>query len=389
MRVPLESIAAAVLVSIAIAGFAQYDSATPKSSVTNSSHLALRSAVSAQNSDVIVYERAPENSDPWPIDDIHLVNADGTNDKALTHDGHSHSPSWSPDGEHILFIHDAALQTELPFRENEDAKTHHAVELYVMDRDGGNPRLVQRMEPLIVDATWSPDGKSAVIQSAKTPPNSPRGSYLYLVSVDGRSEPRLLFPYRAANASWSPDGKKLLFSRKSETDCPLPDNPTRRAEPTQRPTQPCVPWTQWIANADGSNAVPFIDANSTGDTLEFERAWSPDGKQIVFAATDGPNYSAHSSQIYVMNEDGSGMRQLTNDPAWQSCRHPSWSADGRQITFSCTSSTAICLSPINDAGLPIMPWCVVRLFVISPSDPPVHLTPLAKNDGRSPSFAPK
>ena len=47
------------------------------------------------DSDMIVHERVPENSGPWPTIDIYSVNEDGINDRALTHDGHSHSPSWS------------------------------------------------------------------------------------------------------------------------------------------------------------------------------------------------------------------------------------------------------------------------------------------------------
>src|SRR5579864_2654181 len=115
--------------------------------------------------DTIVYERVPENSGPWPTIDIYSVNEDGTNDKALTHDGHSHDPSWSPGGRHILFIHDAALQKPDPYgpyREHAEFKSHHAVELYEMNRDGSDPHLLKRFEPLIDGAAWSPDGKKIV-----------------------------------------------------------------------------------------------------------------------------------------------------------------------------------------------------------------------------------
>ena len=39
-----------------------------------------------------------------------------------------------------------------------------------------------------------------------------------------------------------------------------------------------------------------------------------------------------NSDIYTINPDGSGLTQLTNDPAPEA--DPAWSADGKQIAFS-------------------------------------------------------
>ncbi|MGH9665504.1 MAG: TolB family protein, partial [Bryobacteraceae bacterium] len=89
----------------------------------------------AQNDGTIAYEHAPDGQAPWPVIDIYSSAADGTNVKALTRDGHSHSPSWSPDGRRILFIHDAALRTKPAYRESKKFESYHSVELYVMDRD--------------------------------------------------------------------------------------------------------------------------------------------------------------------------------------------------------------------------------------------------------------
>jgi Tol biopolymer transport system component len=55
--------------------------------------------------------------------------------------------------------------------------------------------------------------------------------------------------------------------------------------------------------------------------------WSPDGGQLVFYSR--PN---EKGQIYVMDSEGGGLRQLTND-AWENF-FPVWSRDGRWIYFS-------------------------------------------------------
>src|SRR5881628_158085 len=63
--------------------------------------------------------------------------------------------------------------------------------------------------------------------------------------------------------------------------------------------------------------------------------WSPDGRHIVFIRVqiDGTSGGTptHRSEIWVMNADGSGGRQLLATTA--SPEHPRWSPDGRRIAF--------------------------------------------------------
>ncbi|MEJ2634820.1 MAG: S9 family peptidase [Calditrichia bacterium] len=59
---------------------------------------------------------------------------------------------------------------------------------------------------------------------------------------------------------------------------------------------------------------------------------SPDGKKIAFVVT---KYSLEegksNSEIYLMNTDGSGLRQLTSND--ESDSHPRWSPDGKSLMF--------------------------------------------------------
>ena len=65
---------------------------------------------------------------------------------------------------------------------------------------------------------------------------------------------------------------------------------------------------------------------------EFPR-WSPDGTQIAFMSTRDGNY-----EIYVINEDGSNEKRLTNNI--YNDMFPSWSPDGKKITFSSKATAA-------------------------------------------------
>ena len=55
-------------------------------------------------------------------------------------------------------------------------------------------------------------------------------------------------------------------------------------------------------------------------------AWSPDGRKLAFVSERDGN-----AEIYVMNADGSGLRNLTRTPSHD--RDPAWSPDGRAIAF--------------------------------------------------------
>jgi Tol biopolymer transport system component len=266
----------------------------------------------------IVYTHAPDGSAPWPVTDIYSMGADGSNVKALTNDGHSHSPAWSPDGRRILFVHDSTLRTKPAYREQKGFESYHPVDLYVMDKDGSNRHLLRRLEPVIYSAGWSPDGKTLAITSIPEalanlphPADEPVRAGLFLLPADGQGELRLLLR-SAFTPSWSPDGKRLAFSAE----------------------QPRGLWAVHVANSDGSNDMQLTDPSHNGGSP----AWSPDGKLIAF---DEFVDQGRRQQIFIMDVNGTQVRQLTKDSNW-SCGHPSWSPDGEQIAFSCRSASAPC-----------------------------------------------
>jgi hypothetical protein len=83
-----------------------------------------------------------------------------------------------------------------------------------------------------------------------------------------------------------------------------------------------------FVRAGGGTVVTLTDAQSKG-MVAAEPRWSPDGARIAFVMS--PRGRLHSrADIYVMNADGSDLRQLT-DTVDSSA--PAWSPDGSQIVF--------------------------------------------------------
>jgi hypothetical protein len=65
--------------------------------------------------------------------------------------------------------------------------------------------------------------------------------------------------------------------------------------------------------------------------------WSPDDKQIAFSGSRGG-----MTDLYIVNADGKGLRQLTNDAYGD--LQPAWSPDGRRIAFATDRGTGTDLS---------------------------------------------
>ncbi len=82
---------------------------------------------------------------------------------------------------------------------------------------------------------------------------------------------------------------------------------------------------------DNGTAVRQLTNDSE---LDDSPAWSPDGKRIAFRSYR----SGYDGEIWVVNADGSAPVNLTPNalPATWDNRHPDWSPDGQSIVFAST-----------------------------------------------------
>jgi Tol biopolymer transport system component len=145
---------------------------------------------------------------------------------------------------------------------------------------------------------------------------------------------------------YSPDGRRIAFSGDEGTDpndeiYVVRDNGaelkqlTRAAGnndyPAWSPSGRKIAFTSdrsgyeqvYVMNADGSGQRQLTFDANTHDQLPD---WSPDGRRIAYEDGASPN-----GRIWVMNADGTGKRELTHGPGDDF--GAAWSPDGRQIAF--------------------------------------------------------
>jgi Tol biopolymer transport system component len=78
----------------------------------------------------------------------------------------------------------------------------------------------------------------------------------------------------------------------------------------------------FVMNPDGSGRHQL----SNNDRTDFDPAWSADGTLLAFSS------SGADADVWVMNADGTGEHDVSNDPTGPDIQ-PAWSPDGMQIVF--------------------------------------------------------
>jgi Tol biopolymer transport system component len=149
--------------------------------------------------------------------EIYTMNVDGTAVKRLTHEpGYDGGPFFSPDGRRIVYRRDSARDAASleGYRERlrEGLYAPETLEIWVMDRDGGNKKQVTRLGAASFAPYFHPDGRRIIFASNHPDPKG-RNFDLYIVGDDGEGLVRVTSdPTFDGFPMFSPDGKRLVFA---------------------------------------------------------------------------------------------------------------------------------------------------------------------------------
>ncbi len=213
---------------------------------------------------------------------LYILRAAATADspwRALTVDGLSRSPSWSPDGARIAYV-------QRPMRSD---NSH----IYLIDAGGGETTRLTRTDGAYRTPVWSPDGTRLAFSDGGV-----GNSDIFIVNSDGSGLINVTqSPAYDAGPSWSPDGARLaFFSDRDDKDLEV-----------------------YVVDVDGRNLRRLTNQLFGGGSSG--PVWSPDGRQIAFSLAASRE---DRSGIYIMNADGSFPIRLTQPPpnSWDSV--PAW-----------------------------------------------------------------
>jgi Tol biopolymer transport system component len=189
--------------------------------------------------------------------------------------------TWSPDGKRVAYI------SELRDPGDND--------LYSVSATGGKPRALTNNWAEEYAPVWSADGTMVALTRK-------RGRQPYVAMLRPGGKARLLV--RGADPAWSPDGRRLVFTRAGDV---------------------------YVVSSTGTEARSV----TTGAEEDSSPDWSPDGREVVFARR-----SAAGKDLWAIGVDGSTLRRLTNVQLGRDrctvveASDPAWSPDGREVAFS-------------------------------------------------------
>jgi Tol biopolymer transport system component len=130
--------------------------------------------------------------------EIYAMSATGAGAHALTSNSQDDGqPRFSPDNSRIVFVSERDGQAEI----------------YTMRADGSDQRRLTNSPGYDGDPTWSPDGTKIAFSSTRS------GGYrIWVMNADGSDQRKLsTAPYSVAPA-WSPTGEQIAFSAEGDTD---------------------------------------------------------------------------------------------------------------------------------------------------------------------------
>lgn len=232
--------------------------------------------------------------------EVFVMDAGGGSERRLTFTDDQtfdSQPAWSPDGRKLLF------------RSNRASSGSRDGDIWIMNADGSNQRLVEALDGDERYPAFSPSGRRIAFRS------NPEGdAEVYTMNARGRNVVRLTSNDTVDTApAWTPDGRRIAFeSFRHDPRAPKNRIPTSQEERELKAEL-------YLVNADGTGERRLTE----NDFHDEGQAPSPDGTMVAFTSLRHASPDGRlSSEIYLMRPDGADQRPLSPDPAKE--ESPDW-----------------------------------------------------------------
>jgi Tol biopolymer transport system component len=182
-------------------------------------------------------------------------------------------------------------------------------DIWTMDPDGRHlVNLTAKSKADDFNQSWRADGRRIAFMSNRVTATNPEGDYeIFIMKADGSHQRQITFnALDDESPAWSPDGRRIVFVRDFD------------------PIEGQIDDDLFTMNANGTEQRNLTSSPGVQDQ---EPNWSADGRRIAFLSDrDG------DLEVYTMRPNGSSVRQLTSNDAFEF--RPNWSPDSGMITFT-------------------------------------------------------
>jgi TolB protein len=257
-------------------------------------------------------------------DQIYTMNLDGSNIRLVsTGNGRTTCSYFYPDGKKILYSSTHLGAKECPprpdFSKGYVWAIYPSFDIFTAQPDGSDLKQLTK--------TPGYDAETTISQQGKLVFTSTRDGDLDVYTMDGNGKHlRRLTNELGYDGGpfWSYDGKQIVYrAYHPQTEKEKSDYARLLKQNLIRPTTLEI----WVMNADGSNKRQLTHNGKAN----FAPYFFPDGKRIIFASNmDDPK--GRNFDLYKINVDGSGLERITFNETFDG--FPMFSPDGKKLVFA-------------------------------------------------------
>tara|TARA_B100000686_G_scaffold107051_2_gene114119 strand:+ start:1855 stop:2949 length:1095 start_codon:yes stop_codon:yes gene_type:complete len=262
--------------------------------------------------------------DGVPCDQIYTMGLDGSEQRLVsTGDGRTTCGYFFPQGNSFVYasthLGGLACPPEPGFQLGYVWPVYSTYDIFTANLDGTELTRLTETDGYDAEATVGPDG-TIVFTSVRD-----GDMEIYSMNSDGSDVQRLTNRQGPDGGPFfSPDGTKIVFrGREIPAGPELDDYRELLAQELWRPTELQI----YVMNADGSNVRQVTDLAGAN----FAPFWHPDNERIIFSS-NSHNPDGRNFDLFMIHEDGTHLEQITYDETFDG--FPMFSPDGRSLVFA-------------------------------------------------------
>ena len=255
-------------------------------------------------------------------DQIYSMKIDGSDLRRISDGGRTTCSYYTPDGAHIVYASTVKAGRACPpvpdFSRGYVWPIYDEYDIYRANADGSNPQPLTATPGYDAEATIRKDGR-IVFTSVRD-----GDMEIYSMNGDG-SDVRRLTRREGPDGGpfYSHDGRKIVFRGRTLAAAELQDYRTLLAKALWRPTSLEI----FVMNEDGSGLRQVTNLGAAS----FAPFFSPDDSKIIFSS-NARDPKGRNFELFVINVDGTGLEQITFNDTFDG--FPMFSPDGRQLVFA-------------------------------------------------------